>query len=107
MRGDGWDVIVVGSGIGGLACAAALAKYRHRVLVLEQNHVAGGLTHTFSRRDWTWGVGVHYLGDIGQEDENEGLLEWISEGTIRMASMGPVYDIIHFPGGFVTHFARP
>jgi all-trans-retinol 13,14-reductase len=107
MSRDTWDVIVVGSGIGGLACAAALAKYRHRVLVLEQNQVAGGLTHTFTRRDWTWGVGVHYLGDMGQEDENEGLLEWISGGTIRMASMGPVYDTIHFPGGFVTHFARP
>jgi all-trans-retinol 13,14-reductase len=107
MKGDEWDVVVVGSGIGGLACAAALAKYRHRVLVLEQNQVAGGLTHTFTRGDWTWGVGVHYLGDMGQEDENEGLLEWISGGTIRMASMGPVYDTIHFPDGFVTHFVRP
>lgn len=107
MSRDTWDVIVVGSGIGGLACAAALAKYKHRVLVLEQNQVAGGLTHTFTRRDWTWGIGVHYLGDMGQEDENEGLLEWISGGAIRMASMGPVYDTIHFPGGFVTHFARP
>jgi len=107
MSVDTWDAIVVGSGIGGLACAAALAKYKHRVLVLEQNQVAGGLTHTFSRRDWTWGVGVHYLGDLGQEDDDEGLLEWISGGAIRMASMGPVYDTIHFPGGFVTHFARP
>ncbi len=107
MSGDAWDVIVVGSGIGGLASAAALAKYRHRVLVLEQNHVAGGLTHTFTRGDWTWGIGVQNLGDMGQEDENEGLLEWISDGTIQMASMGPVYDIIHFPGGFVTQFARP
>ena len=102
-----WDTIVIGSGIGGLACAAALAKYKHKVLVLEQHHVAGGLTHTFSREGWTWGIGVHYLGDMGQEDEAEGLLEWISDGTIRMASMGPVYDAIHFPDGFVTHFARP
>jgi hypothetical protein len=77
------------------------------VLVLEQHRVAGGLTHTFSREGWTWGVGVHYLGDMGQEDEAEGLLEWISDGTIHMASMGPVYDAIHFPDGFVTHFARP
>jgi all-trans-retinol 13,14-reductase len=104
---EGWDAIVIGSGIGGLTCAAALAKYKHRVLVLEQHRVAGGLTHTFSREGWTWGVGVHYLGDMGQEDEAEGLLEWISDGTIRMASMGPVYDAIHFPDGFVTHFARP
>ena len=56
---------------------------------------------------WTWGVGVHYLGDMGQEDEEEGLLEWISGDTIQMASMGAVYDTIHFPGGFVTQFVRP
>jgi phytoene dehydrogenase-like protein len=29
-----WDVIVIGSGIGGLAAAAALAKRKQRVLVL-------------------------------------------------------------------------
>ncbi len=107
MSQDKWDAIVIGSGIGGLACAAALAKYKHRVLVLEQHCVAGGLTHTFSRDGWTWGVGVHYLGDMGQEDEDEGLLEWISGGTIEMASMGAVYDTMHFPGGFVTQFVRP
>ncbi|MET0218936.1 MAG: NAD(P)/FAD-dependent oxidoreductase [Burkholderiales bacterium] len=107
MSRDDWDAIVIGSGIGGLACAAALAKYKHRVLVLEQHSVPGGLTHTFSREGWTWGVGVHYLGDMGQEDEEEGLLEWISGNTIQMASMGAVYDTIHFPGGFVTQFVRP
>jgi len=35
------DIIVIGSGIGGLASAAALSKYGYKVLVLEQHHVAG------------------------------------------------------------------
>ncbi len=46
-----FDVIVVGSGIGGLTVAALLSKlHRKRVLVLEQDFTAGGFTHAFERK---------------------------------------------------------
>ena len=54
-----WDAIVIGSGIGGLAAASALAKRGRKVLVLEQHTVAGGLTQTFRRQDWMFAPGVH------------------------------------------------
>ena len=38
---------MIGSGIGGLASAAILAKAGKRVLVLEQHTKAGGCCHTF------------------------------------------------------------
>ena len=41
------DVIVIGSGIGSLSCAAMLAKTGKKVLVLEQHDQAGGCCHTF------------------------------------------------------------
>lgn len=41
------DAIVIGSGIGGLSCAALLAKSGQKVLVLEQHDQAGGCCHTF------------------------------------------------------------
>ena len=47
---EDFDVIVIGSGMGGLTCAALLAKQGHRVLVLEQHDVAGGCTHTYLDR---------------------------------------------------------
>ena len=60
-----WDAIVIGSGLGGLACAAALAKFNKKVLVLEQAGQAGGLTQSFDHEGWRWDVGIHYLGDFG------------------------------------------
>ena len=44
-----WDTIVIGSGMGGMTAAAALSKFGHKVLLLEQHQTLGGLTHSFSR----------------------------------------------------------
>jgi len=44
-----YDVIVIGSGMGGLACGAISAKYGDKVLVLESHIKCGGSAHTFSR----------------------------------------------------------
>jgi all-trans-retinol 13,14-reductase len=101
------DAIVIGSGMGALSCAAALAKAGHRVLVLEQHHTMGGLTQTFSRSGFRFNVGMHYIGDMGTEDQAARVLDWVSEGGITMASLGPVYDTVHFPDGFQIALSRP
>jgi len=44
-----YDIIVIGSGMGGLSCAALSAKYGSRVLCLESHIKVGGSAHTFSR----------------------------------------------------------
>ena len=101
-----WDAIIIGSGMGGLACAAALAKTGHKALVLEQHYVAGGLTQTFHRSGFRWDVGVHYLGEMGPEGEARRILDWLAGGAIEFASLGAVYDIVHFPGNFEVQFPR-
>ena len=37
-----WDVITIGSGIGGLVAAGLLARYGKKVLVCESHTIAGG-----------------------------------------------------------------
>jgi all-trans-retinol 13,14-reductase len=102
-----FDTIVIGSGIGGLACASALARTGQRVLVLEQHFVAGGLTQTFSRGRFVWDVGVHYLGQMGAGGTARRVIDWLSGGALLFESMGPVYDTMHFPDGFELPFSRP
>jgi len=49
---DEYDVIVVGSGIGGLSCAAILAKYGYSVAVMESHYAPGGAAHGYTlKRD--------------------------------------------------------
>jgi all-trans-retinol 13,14-reductase len=98
---------VIGSGIGGLACACALTRTGHRVLVLERHFEAGGLTQTFSRQGFRWDVGVHYLGEMGPGGFGRRVLDWLCDGTVEFASIGPVYDTMHFPDGFEFQYARP
>ncbi|GMI16468.1 hypothetical protein TrLO_g9287 [Triparma laevis f. longispina] len=51
LSGDAgeYDVIVIGSGMGGLSCGALSAKYGDKTLVLESHIKCGGSAHTFSR----------------------------------------------------------
>jgi len=91
-----WDAIVIGSGIGGLAAAALLAKEGgKRVLVLERHYVAGGFTHAFHRPGYEWDVGVHYIGQV--QDPASPLratFDHLTGGRLKWSPLPEVYDRI-------------
>lgn len=51
------DVVVIGSGIGGLCCAGLLARYEQDVLVLESHDQPGGAAHSFEVKGYKFDSG--------------------------------------------------
>ncbi|MCB9544922.1 MAG: NAD(P)/FAD-dependent oxidoreductase [Myxococcales bacterium] len=100
----GYDDIVIGSGMGGMTSAAMLAAMGRKVLVLEQHYTAGGFTHMFKRKRWTWDVGVHAVGEVTGHTLTGRLLSHLTHGRLEWASLGPVYDTFQWPGDFHIDF---
>ena len=56
---DRYNVIVIGSGLGGLTSANRLARSGHSVLLLEHHHQLGGLATWFKRKGHIFDVSLH------------------------------------------------
>jgi len=61
-----YDVVIVGSGLGGLASAIILAKEGYSVCVLEKNSQFGGNLQTFVRDKTIFDTGIHYIGGLSE-----------------------------------------
>ncbi|TWW82208.1 inactive all-trans-retinol 13,14-reductase [Takifugu flavidus] len=88
------DVIVIGSGIGGLTAAATLAKAGKRVLLLEQHDQAGGCCHTFIEKGFEFDVGLHYIGQLHENSLLRIAFDQISEGQLEFQKLRQHFDTI-------------
>ncbi|KFF07373.1 phytoene desaturase family protein [Flavobacterium reichenbachii] len=64
-----YDVVIIGSGLGGLVSSIILAKEGYSVCVLEKNNQFGGNLQTFVRDKTIFDTGIHYIGGLS-EGEN-------------------------------------
>jgi all-trans-retinol 13,14-reductase len=61
-----YDVVIIGSGLGGLLCGAILSKEGQRVCILEKNEQIGGALQTFRRDGLSLDTGIHYIGGLNK-----------------------------------------
>ena len=90
---EGYDAIIIGSGLGSMTCGAILAKAGKKILMLEKHYVAGGFTHVFKRKEYEWDVGIHYVGDVHQDFTLMSILfDYITDHQLKWQEMDEVYD---------------
>lgn len=70
-----YDVVVIGSGLGGLTAGARLAREGRKVLVLERHYMAGGCATVFKRKDYTMEVGLHEMDGLHADDPKNKIFE--------------------------------
>ena len=61
-----YDVIIIGSGIGGLCCGSLLALAGKKVLIAEAHSQPGGVAHSFNMRGYKFESGPSLWSGIGK-----------------------------------------
>lgn len=100
-----YDVIIAGSGLGGLVCANVLSKEGLKVCVLEKNATIGGCLQSFIRKQAVIDTGIHYVGCL---DEGQILNQYLKYFGIldrlkirRLDS--EAFDVINIAGRQYVH----
>ncbi|MCL6435878.1 MAG: NAD(P)/FAD-dependent oxidoreductase [Leptolyngbyaceae cyanobacterium HOT.MB2.61] len=94
------DVIVIGSGIGGLSAGALLARYGKRVILYESHTIPGGAAHSFSRKGFHFDSGPSFYCGLSDERSLNPLRQILDalEETVPAIAYDPLGHY-HFPEG--------
>ncbi|MBT3219141.1 MAG: NAD(P)/FAD-dependent oxidoreductase [Proteobacteria bacterium] len=105
------DVIVIGSGIGGLGVASIFAqRKRWKVLVLEANSVPGGCLHNHELGGFEWNSGIDSIGDM-DASKGRGLyrptIDYLTKGMLEWAKMPDVHEVCFFGDDEYKWYSSP
>ena len=93
-----YDVIVIGSGIGGLVAALTCARSKRSVLMLEAGKQFGGYTNPFARKRFHFDPGIHYIGESGEGGSFRRLLDRLELIDVQFQELDPDgFDHYVFP----------
>ena len=65
---EGKNIVIIGSGIGGLSAGILLSLLNFQVTIVEKNPLPGGLMRSYRRAGIDCPVGVHYVGALGEDE---------------------------------------
>src|SRR5512147_2784913 len=98
--GSTFDVIVIGSGIGGLVTATQLAAKGAQVLVLERYLIPGGSAGYFERSGYRFDVGAAMIFGFGKRGTTNLLTRALEAVNVNLETIpDPVQVHYHLPGG--------
>jgi len=97
----GYDVIVVGAGMGGLTAAVLLAKKGLKTLLLEKEDQVGGYVVSFKRRGFTFDATGSFVGGCHEGGELYQILKEI--GAYEEIEFIPIHHIRNIYPGFEVH----
>ncbi len=95
-----YDIIIIGSGLGGLVSANILARHGYSVCVLEKNNQYGGNLQIFVRDKNIFDTGVHYIGALGEGENLHQYFKYLGiMDDLKLQKLDEdKFDIITFDG---------
>ena len=99
------DVIIIGSGLGGLLCAGILARAGLDVLVLEQGAQPGGCMQTYRRQGLDFDTGFHYVGGLDEGTPMHAVFRHLGLMRLPWQRMDRLFDRVTI-GGQTFAFAQ-
>ena len=101
------NIVIIGSGLGGLCCGAILAKNGYKVTILEQGIQAGGCLQCFTRHGVKFETGMHFIGSASPGQTLDRMFRYLEVSDhITLSPLSPeAYDVI-FLGGERFEFAN-
>jgi prolycopene isomerase len=107
MQSQEYDVVVIGSGIGGLVTATQLASKGARVLVLESYLIPGGSAGYFEREGYHFDVGASMIFGLGKQGTTNLLTRALADVNMEVESIpDPVQIHYHLPHGLEVKVHR-
>lgn len=90
------SVIIIGSGLGGMACGILLARSGCLVTILEQNAIPGGCLQRFRRGSAAFDTGMHYIGSIAPGETLHTLFQQLGiDDGLPLSPLDPLcYDVV-------------
>lgn len=94
-----FDVLIVGTGMGGLVCGNILSKQGYSVCMVERNKQIGGCLQIYVRNKVIFDSGVHYLGALDKGQNLYQIFKWLGlMDRLRLEKMDSAFDRILLDG---------